>query len=589
MSSPPRESAGELAAEFKDVTWVYNETTKPALEGINLTIKTGEVVVITGPSGAGKTTLCRCFNGLIPHFFEGELRGSVNICGMDVSSFDIPYLAAKAGLLFDDPSNQLFNSTVEEELAFGPANYAVPREEIFARIDEGLEFARLQDARMKSPHALSGGQQQACALAAIYTMRPEIFVLDEPTSNLDPYGAQLIFQRLSALIAGGNRTFVVVEHNLESILPYAQRLIVMDKGRILADGPPHEVLRRIEPMEGLDLQVPHATQLAFELEKRGLAKGELPFTTEGAVRLLDESLKKLKRTKPAASSRPGVADPADADAANAIVEVQDVRFAYPDGTEALKGISLKIPEGGYVGFIGRNGSGKTTLVKLLNGLLRPTSGSVRVCGEDISGKAITQLARLVGYNFQNPDDQIFARTVRQELEFAPKNLGLSLEEAAKAVEAVAKDLELTPYLQLNPFSLSQGLRRRVAFGSTLTLNPKILVVDEPTTGQDYSRAKVIMELCKKLNEEGKTIIIISHNMDLIAEYCKHIYVLKDGSLLTEGTPRYVFSKPEVLIQTSIVPPQITRIFQQAREPGLPPDILTMPEALQALGLDGGKS
>lgn len=586
MGSPQSRQESEVVAEFKGVNWAYTGATNPALEGIDLAIRRGEVVVITGPSGAGKTTLCRCFNGLIPHFFEGELKGSASISGMDSASFDIPYLAAKAGLLFDDPSNQLFNSTVEEELAFGPENFGVKREEILRRIDEGLEFARLSDARLKNPHALSGGQQQACALAAIYTMRPEIFVLDEPTSNLDPYGAQLIFQRLSSLISEGNRTFVIVEHNLESILPYAQRLIVMDKGKILADGPPHDVLKRMELMEGLDLQVPHATQLAWELERRSLVSGELPFTTDDAVGLLKEAIKKMKGAKPVAPAR---TSPTPPEFANPIIDVQNVRFAYPDGTKALNGISLAIPDKGYVGFIGRNGSGKTTLVKLFDGLLRPSSGLVKVAGEDVSNKPITQLARLVGYNFQNPDDQIFARTVRQELEFAPRNLGLGPEEVAKAVDATAKDLELTNYLDLNPFSLSQGLRRRVAFGSTLTLNPKILVVDEPTTGQDYARAKVVMELCKKLNQEGKTIIIISHNMDLIAEYCNYVYVLKDGDLLVEGTPGSVFSQPDVLMQTSIVPPQITRIFQQAGGLGLPTDVLTMPEALQVLGLEGGKS
>ena len=570
--------------EFKGVTWRYLEAKEPALKGIDLRVDRGEVIVITGPSGAGKTTLCRCLNGLIPHFFEGELQGDVNVAGMSLRANDIPFLAAKVGLLFDDPSNQLFNSTVEEELAFGPENYAIPVPEIKLRIDEGLEFARLENSRNKNPHALSGGQQQACALASIYTMRPEIFVLDEPTSNLDPYGAQLIFQRLSELIQKGRRTFVVVEHNLETILPYADRLVVMDKGAILADGKPKDVLKQVDLMEGVDLQVPHATQLAYELQKHGYAKGETPFTTEEAVSLLTRVVPLLPaRRLPGRRSDPteGVRD-----VRNPLVETRGVEFAYPDGTRALNGVSLKIPEGDYVGFIGRNGSGKTTLVKMFDGLLRPTKGEVLLGGEETASKSVPQLARFVGYNFQNPDDQIFARTVREELEFAPKNLKLPPEEITRAVEAVARDLELSQYLGVNPFSLSQGLRRRVAIGSTLTLDPKVLVVDEPTTGQDYSRAKVVMELCKRLNEKGKTILIISHNMDLIAEYCRYVYVLKDGSLLTEGTPKRVFSQPETLMETSIVPPQITRIFQQMTKPALPHDVLTMGEAFEVLGIGG---
>jgi energy-coupling factor transporter ATP-binding protein EcfA2 len=574
----------ESIIEFKGVTWRYQDAKEPSLKGIDLRVHSGEVIVITGPSGAGKTTLCRCLNGLIPHFFEGELQGDVNVAGMSLRANDIPFLAAKVGLLFDDPSNQLFNSTVEEELAFGPENYAIPVPEIRLRIEEGLAFSRLENSRYKNPHALSGGQQQACALAAIYTMRPTIFVLDEPTSNLDPYGAQLIFQRLSELIQKDRRTFVIVEHNLETILPYADRLVVMDKGAILGDGKPKDVLRQVDLMEGVDLQVPHATQLAYELQKHGYARGETPFTTEEAVSLLTRVIPSL----PARSLSPGRKVPAEEarDVRTPVVEARGVEFAYPDGTRALNGVSLKIPEGDYVGFIGRNGSGKTTLVKMFDGLLRPTKGEVLLGGKETASKSVPQLARFVGYNFQNPDDQIFARTVREELEFAPKNLKLPPEEMAKAVEEVARDLELSQYLDLNPFSLSQGLRRRVAIGSTLTLDPKVLVVDEPTTGQDYSRAKVVMELCKKLNETGKTIIIISHNMDLIAEYCRYVYVLKDGSLLIEGTPKRVFSQPEKLMETSIVPPQITRIFQQMTKPVLPHDVLTMEEAFEVLGIGG---
>jgi energy-coupling factor transport system ATP-binding protein len=564
--------------EFRNVSWRYQGSSEKALQNINLKVKKGEVLVITGPSGAGKTTLCRCINGLIPHFFEGELEGDVFVSGMDVRAYDIPYLAAKVGLLFDDPSNQLFNSTVEEELAFGPENYGVPVDEIMRRIEEGLRFARLENQRLKNPHALSGGQQQACALAAIYTMRPDVFVLDEPTANLDPYGAQLVFQRLRELIETERKTFMIVEHNLENVLPFADRLVVMDKGKIVASGIPSDVLKEVDLMEGIDLQVPHATELAYALHKLGYQEKEIPFTTEDGTKLLHRVLPILPLSK---TYKP--VDPLKR-SSKVAVELENVSYTYPDGTVALKNVSLKIMEGDYVGFIGRNGSGKTTLAKMLIGLIRPTSGTVRIYGEDTERKSIAELARLVGYNFQNPDDQIFARTVREELSFAPKNLKLPEQEIERAVLDVAKELELAEYLDVNPFSLSQGLRRRVAFGSTLTLNPKILVVDEPTTGQDYARAKVVMELCKKLNNQGKTIIIISHNMDLIAEYCNYVYVMKDGTLLMDGTPKHVFSKPEVLIETSIVPPQITRIFQGLQESGFPKDIITMDEALEFLGI-----
>jgi len=582
LGSPAASESEESLIEFKEVTWRYQEAKEPSLTGINLRVRSGEVVVITGPSGAGKTTLCRCLNGLVPHFFEGELQGEVRVSGMGVRENDIPFLAAKVGLLFDDPSNQLFNSTVEEELAFGPENYAIPVPEIKRRIAEGLAFARLENSPYKNPHALSGGQQQACALASIYTMRPEIFVLDEPTSNLDPYGAQLVFQRLSDLIERDRRTFVIVEHNLETILPYADRLIVMDRGAILGDGKPSEVLKQVDLMEGVDLQVPHATQLAYELQRRGYVRGEVPFTTEDGVALLQRVLPSLPSVKYPTLPTSDSVGPREV--GSPVIEAKEIEFSYPDGTRALNGVSLRIPEGDYVGFIGRNGSGKTTLVKMFNGLLRPTRGEALLNGENTSSKSVADLARIVGYNFQNPDDQIFAKTVREELEFAPKNLRIPPDEIAKSVESVATELELSPYLDTNPFSLSQGLRRRVAFGSTLTLDPKVLVVDEPTTGQDYSRAKVVMELCKQLNGIGKTIVIVSHNMDLIAEYCNYVYVMRDGGLLMEGTPKSVFSNPDILLETSLIPPQITRIFQRMTGAKLPRDVLTMDEAFSVLGL-----
>ena len=583
MASPsPPDRGYDIVME--NVTWTYSGAKEPAIKNVNLKVSRGEILIITGPSGAGKTTLCRCLNGLIPHFFRGELQGNIWVSGLSVRDYDTPVLSGKVGLCFDNPSNQLFCTSVLEELAFGPENYCLPREEIRARVDYALDFSRLHGYEMKSPHSLSGGQQQACAIAAIAAMHPEILALDEPTSNLDPYGTELVFQRINDIVRKEAKTMVIVEHKLDEILPLADRLVVMSRGEIVSDGPPLRVLERVEFIERLELQIPHATQLAYRFREAGFRVPRIPITVNEGVEFVKEFLasrnvrlpsKVEARAQPPSGSRP------------VAVKCEDVWYTYKDGTEAIKGISLEIREGEFIGFIGRNGSGKTTLAKMLNGLYKPTQGRVFVFGLDTLQQEISTLATYVGYTFQNPDDQLFGKTVREELEFGPKNLRLDPSEIRTRVDGAATELELSSFLDRSPFVLSQGLRQRVAVGSVLTMNPKVLVIDEPTTGQDYMRAKTIMEMAKKQNQKGTTIIVITHSMDLIAEYADRIFVFLDGKILLSGTGPEVFSQPDILIQSSIRPPQITRIFQGLSGADARTVVLTVADALRVVGITRG--
>lgn len=536
---------------------------------------------MTGPSGAGKTTLARCLNGLIPHFFRGDLEGEIYVGGLRVRDYDTPILSGRVGLVFDNPSNQLFSTSVLEELAFGPENYCLPRDEIRRRVEYALDFSRLRGYEDKNPHALSGGEQQACAIAAIAAMQPNIFVLDEPTSNLDPYGTELVFQRVGDIVRRELKTMLIIEHKLDQIVPMADRLVVMHEGRIVADGPPLQVLERVELIEGLELQTPHATQLAYALARRGYHVPRVPVTVQEGIEFLRGFLSRVDARSQGQAALAGRQTLVTDEVA---IRCENVSYSYPDGTVALKDVSLEVRDREYVGFIGRNGSGKTTLAKTFNGLLKPTKGRVEIYGIETSSRQVGELAQYVGYTFQNPDDQLFAKTVREELAFAPKNLKVPPEEIERRIQEVARDLELEPFLELPPFELSQGLRQRVAVGSVLTLNPRVLVVDEPTTGQDYKRAKTIMEMARHLNERGKTIIIISHNMDLIAEYCDRVVVFLDGKILLEGTPEEVFTQSEKILESSIRPPQISRIAQSLGGL-LPREILTVPQALAALGVN----
>lgn len=562
--------------EFQNVSFTYKGADKPALTDINLKINKGEIVLITGPSSAGKTTLCRAMNGLIPELFKGEMHGKVIVADQySTTDYDITQLSKIVGLMFQDPDSQLLCPTVLEELAFGPENYGVPVEEIQKRIDSLLEACRLQNVLEKNPHALSGGQQQAVALASVLTMQTPVLVLDEPTSNIDPIGSETFLRLIKDIAKSLNLTVIIVEHKIEELASFVDRLIVMDEGKIILDGDPQEVLKKVELMDDIGLNVPDVTLLAAKMKSQGFPINTLPLNIEEAVEILEPFANTVREQE----KRPPVNEQNIP-----IIEAKNVEHRYPDGTLALKGINLKIYEGEMVAILGQNGSGKTTFSKHLNGILKSTGGSLKVYGKEASTYKFHELSRLVGYVFQDPDAQIFKSKVREEIAYGPKNMGYKDEEVAQMVDDVAEKLEIRHLLDSNPFFISKGDKQRIAVASVMAMRPKVLILDEPTTGQDFKRSKEIMDLTMKLNEEGITILVITHSMNLAVEYAKRVVVFRQGEVLLNGTAKDVFQQQHVLQSAMLKPPQITQFAQRLAHKGISGEILTVEEMMPYFSL-----
>lgn len=560
------------------VSYRYPGAKRQALADVNLEIKQGEIVLVTGPSGSGKTTLASTLNGIVPQSYGGEFSGRITVRGHDNVKTPIGRLAFVAGMLFQDPSSQLLLPTVEDEVAFGPENKCLPIGEVERLIEQCLTYAGLQQYRKRNPHALSGGQQQTVAIAAVLAMEPDIYVLDEPTSDLDPMGSQRVFELFEKIVRDENKTAVIVEHKIEKLLEIVDRIVVMSNGRIVASDAPRKVLSDYRMLLNAGVHAPQVTQLIDRLKQAGyLQPGDTAFTVPEAAGLLRPLLQKTgnSRVTHAYGDRHGVRE-----AGEPVVEVSDVHFAYPDGTVALRGVDLQIRVGEFVSIVGQNGSGKTTLVKHLNGLLRPSSGTIRIKGENIAGLPVSVVSSRAGYCFQNPDHQIFSSRVYDELAFGPRNLKKPESEIKETVHMVAARLGLEDLLDENPHNLSKGQRQRIAVASVLAMGPDVIIVDEPTTGQDPRQSRDMMDLVKTLNREhGKTIVAITHDMALAAEYSDRLVVMHSGTKILDGEPREVFSQKEVLRSTNLEAPQVIELFQAL---GIEPLPLTVDEAFETL-------
>ncbi|HUW13789.1 MAG TPA: energy-coupling factor transporter ATPase [Anaerolineae bacterium] len=573
----------ETPISVKKVTYTYPEQDTPALKDVSLDVDKGEYLVVMGRNGAGKTTLCVLLNGVIPNVLGGKIRGRTEVMGLDTRRHHVYEMAQYVGMVLQDPEAQLFTSNVRSEAAFAAENLGVPREEMIERIEWALEVVRLQEFVKRAPSHLSGGQKQRLAIAAGLVMRPSVLVLDEPTSQLDPIGAQEVFSVLRDLNQDLGMTIVLSTHKSEHAARYADRIVVLEQGQIVVQGTPQEVFSQVELLDRIHVQVPAVTRVEWDLEKAlgkdRAEKGVLLEDTQASLsELMDE--RGIARQSIVVSAPPPPTLPVPEEPT---IVFKDVSFEYP-GTDqkALDGISISVGKGEFVGIVGQNGAGKTTLVKHIIGLLKPTSGLITVDGKDVTEKSVEDMARTVGLVLQNPDAQLFAMSAAEEVAFGCTNLGLPQEEVAQRVDRALVATGLEEFREAYPFNLSFGDRRKLSVAAVVSMEPEVLIFDEPTTGQDFKGRRDLADIARRLNEMGRTVLMVTHDMDLIAEYTHRLIVMGSGRVLLDGPTAEVFQQVETLAETFIAPPQVTQLAQALAEYGVSGNILVTKDLVQIL-------
>jgi energy-coupling factor transport system ATP-binding protein len=527
-----------------------------------------------GRTGAGKTTLCLTLNGVVPHATGGRFLGDVIVAGRNTKTHPVAELATQVGLVFQDPESQFFNMTVADEIAFGLENLGLPTEEIEARITWALHVVGLPPYRDRSPFQLSGGQKQRVAIASALAMQPTILVLDEATSGLDPQGKSDVFRVVHELQRRRQMTIVMVEQEAERIAEFSDRVAILHEGRIVMIGDSHAVFGEPDRMHAMGLNVPQVSELAARINAR--TGQRYTFVN------LEEAYHALTHPASPTPSPPlcvSSSSPPGASGRPAIVQVRDLWYCYPGRASdaALREINLDIETGDFVAVIGQNGSGKTTLVKHFNGLYRPTRGQVLVNGQDTRRLSVAELARTVGFVFQNPDHQVFCATTREELAFGPRNVGLRDDQLSRRVEETLMAFDLSDYADVPPAVLSFGLRRKVSVAAVYAMQPQIIVLDEPTVGLDQQSTLDLMHALQALNARGHTIVLVTHDMNLVAEFAHRTLVLDHGRVLAYDKTRAIFRDARLLAQAHMAPAQITALAQKMAPLGMPSDVLTVAE------------
>lgn len=573
----------EFELDLENVTFTYEDGVQ-ALTDLSIQVRPGEFIVILGANGAGKSTLCYLLSGIVPHIFGGRRTGKVSVADHDPWDDALYVTAEYCGVLLQDPEVQLFNPNVFSEMAFGPANLKVPRDEIISRIQESLNLLHLDGLEKRNPRDLSGGQKQRVALGSVLTMRPRVLVLDEPTSQLDPVGRWEVVEAIHQLKSSGKITILMTTHETDDILDLADRILVLNKGKVILQGSPAEIFAQPEVLEQSGVKIPDSLAILTQINH----------LIDHPLQLTDQQIEELDANYVAEQVKalvkggtleviPHKRTPPDMDRKEEppILEAIGLTYQYPGHppVTALEHVDLRIQAGEIVGIVGQNGSGKSTLVKSFVGLLRPTKGEVCLNGESIRKVPVGEMARQVGLVLQNPDYQLFTISCEEEIRFGLRNIGIVGKEADEKIVEALKWVDLGDEIETFPFRMSFGDRRKLAVAATVALDPKVLILDEPTTAQDHRGRYQLAEIGRRFRDEkGKTVLMITHDMDLIGRYAERLIVMWNGKVLLDGPTAEVFSQTEKLKQSFLRPPVAAQIAFLLESLGFPRQIVT-PERL----------
>ncbi len=526
-----------ISARNVSFQYRFGEISIEALGGVDLDIYEGEALAIIGPNGSGKTTFVRCLNGLLI-----PTSGTISVDGLEAKDeSSIWEIRRKVGMVFQNPEDQIVSTELEREIAFGLENLGIPQDEIRRRVDEAIERFGLGIYRHTPPHHLSGGEMQRLAVASVWAMRPKYVVLDEPNSLLDPEGRREMESVISELRQDQGTSVIHITQFPEVAARYP-RVVVISDGKVRMDGSPDDVFSRGEEILKMGLDLPFPTKLCLALRGLGIDIGDITLSEDNLAARLSSIIR----------DEPGVPASTSEGPENLVfgktkISLKEVSYVYdaglPTEKSALRDVSLELHDGETLALIGPSGSGKSTLVQHMNGLIRPTRGRVYFDGNDLwSDGGASEARRRVGLVFQFPEFQLFEETVAKDVAFAPKNFGLSTDEVERrvreALEAVELDFPL--FATRPPLALSSGEKRRVAIAGVLAMDPEVIIFDEPTAGLDPSGSHRVLSILRRLKSMGKSLVVISHDMDLVAEVADRVALMKGGAVVRDGSPGGIF-------------------------------------------------
>ena len=528
--------------EFKDFSFQYRVQAEPTVKNINLSIYEGEKVLIVGPSGSGKSTLAHCINGLVPFFYDGIVTGQLNINGNDATKMNIFELSKIVGTVLQDPDSQFIGLTVGEDIAFKLENYCISQDEMIDRVDKSAELVDIKKELYSSPYKLSGGQKQRVTLAGVTVDDVKILLFDEPLASLDPATGESAIELIDKMQKQNNKTAIIIEHRLEDVLHCdVDRVIVMDKGEIIADTTIDEIIRK-DILRKVGIREPlYLTALRYaDCEINDTLKLKNIETLE-----LGEYKEKLK------DWYENIEVYESDENQNPILELDNICFSYNNEKQILKNVSFKINKGDMAAIVGRNGAGKSTISKLVCGFYKPTSGRILFDGKDMVDYTIKERSEKIGFVMQNPNQMISKTMVYDEVAFGLKIRGLSDSEIKERVYETLRICGLYGYRNWPISALSFGQKKRVTIASILVLNPDMIILDEPTAGQDFKHYTEIMEFLVDLNKKGVTILMVTQDMHLMLEYTNKVIVLSEGEKIADNIPAYILTNKEIIEKANL--------------------------------------